>query len=915
MGFFDKVKKAFGSDKKEDDKSQNMDENIVNDETIDKTDSAEILENDDMDEKEDMEFQDSEDTFENEDAADKIPNFRYLDELIHSGAKEIVLDCDIILSDDEESEYKMGIKLDVDNLLIDGQGYTIDACGKTRIFESSEYDITIKNITLKNGFCERNGGSIKIDKGKLTIIKSTLKGNAVKGKNKNGGAVYNDGASLEIIDCVLSENKSLNRSGGAIFNNDGELTITHSTFADNSSHLGGGAIGNTGNLKIKESTLKDNTSSYGGAIGNNGKVSIDQSAFINNLAKTNGGAMNNNGKITITESIFKDNNARNNGNDISNEVSSRIFCEQSLLKTLKIHNLGIIQELTCLKTGKKDFSYLDELIHSGVKEIVLDSDIILGDGEESEYEEGIKLYIDDLVIDGNGHAIDARSKTRIFEVLGRNILLKNITFESGNSESGGAILNRGEARLINCKFYNNKCIGNRSKGGAVCNEDSLTLENCKFRGNSSKSRGGAISNDFNLIIQESCLEDNYARVGACIWNNGQTEIVNSKILEIGFQHLKWDAIIYQRNADNILFIEHSEFYFDSLNLIYLEDGACVVNNSKFHANDALAIYNEKGNVKLSKLQFESDEKIIFNNDIIKIRKEDDIERLIESSEKAVIKYYGVPITSEIKGFTYLDNIIKDAIDRTSLERVEIFLDCDIVMQDSEQDFFEGGIELSYDNLIINGQNHTIDADNLSRMFYITGKQITLKNIKFKNGRGFENKKYYSKTGGVICACHDTSLKIYDCEFSSNNSDGHVSVIETLGGSLEVNNSYFEDNKIISTKLSGKDCILSNGSGCVSIKGCSFEKNISRDILYSESDNVFVRQCKLINLDGSEENLNGKKCVTNQSSLADLVFNHQNSNVREIAFNRIDDCSILQDIVSLTSDTIIRRKADERLNTD
>ena len=39
--------------------------------------------------------------------------------------------------------------------------------------------------------------------------------------------------------------------------------------------------------------------------------------------------------------------------------------------------------------GSKNFKYLDELIHSGVKEIVLDSDIVLSDGEESEYLEGI----------------------------------------------------------------------------------------------------------------------------------------------------------------------------------------------------------------------------------------------------------------------------------------------------------------------------------------------------------------------------------------------------------------------------------------------------------------------------------------------------------------------------------------------
>jgi hypothetical protein len=43
-------------------------------------------------------------------------NFKYLDELIHSGAKEIVLESDIVLSDDEISDNVYYIKLGVDNL-------------------------------------------------------------------------------------------------------------------------------------------------------------------------------------------------------------------------------------------------------------------------------------------------------------------------------------------------------------------------------------------------------------------------------------------------------------------------------------------------------------------------------------------------------------------------------------------------------------------------------------------------------------------------------------------------------------------------------------------------------------------------------------------------------------------------------
>jgi hypothetical protein len=64
--------------------------------------------------------------------------------------------------------------------------------------------------------------------------------------------------------------------------------------------------------------------------------------------------------------------------------------------------------------GSNNFKYLDEMIHSGAKEIVLDSDIVLSDGEESEYKNGIKLDVDDLVIDGNGHTINAQGKIRIF---------------------------------------------------------------------------------------------------------------------------------------------------------------------------------------------------------------------------------------------------------------------------------------------------------------------------------------------------------------------------------------------------------------------------------------------------------------------------------------------------------------------
>ena len=45
--------------------------------------------------------------------------------------------------------------------------------------------------------------------------------------------------------------------------------------------------------------------------------------------------------------------------------------------------------------GLKNFKYLDDFIHSDAKGIILDSDIVLSGGEESEYNGGIKLDVDD----------------------------------------------------------------------------------------------------------------------------------------------------------------------------------------------------------------------------------------------------------------------------------------------------------------------------------------------------------------------------------------------------------------------------------------------------------------------------------------------------------------------------------------
>lgn len=215
----------------------------------------------------------------------------------------------------------------------------------------------------------------------------------------------------------------------------------------------------------------------------------------------------------------------------------------------------------------KNFRFLDDLIHSGKRNICLGSDIRLDDDEKYEHVHGIEIDVDDLVIEGMGCFIDARHFGRIFSITGRNITIKNVVFQNGYSFSrskdeetdgvyrnpilptgyGGAIYNRGEVTLINCHFTNNQSL---SYGGAIVNTSSYPLKiiHCYFDQNSGYN-GGAIFNRGELEILR-CefhqnggpvfvpsyerilpLDDKFTKYGGAILNEKQLKISNSRFHE------------------------------------------------------------------------------------------------------------------------------------------------------------------------------------------------------------------------------------------------------------------------------------------------------------------------------------------------------------------------------------------------
>ena len=492
-------------------------------------------------------------------------NFKYLDDLIHSGVKEIVLDSDIALSGSEESGYSDGISLDVDDLIIDGAGHTIDAARKARIFHCSGRNITVKNLILKNGFCQMPGSAIYNDCEGLKIQGCIFLSNA-------GISLYN----LSQLDICKSHFLGNASDCESAISNSGILTVRKSGFISNA---GDGLISNEFLLNIFDCEFRDN-SCTGDLIFNENQLQANSTLFTHNKSEniiactliSHAGMTDvefrhndviksviriGQGSCTIERGLFEGNVSFSSKNIINesdltlinpkvNDGGVTVLNEGHVLLRgcskdfeRKIGGSGIVEVDEVPPFEKYDFGYLDSLIHDGGgDEIVLKQNISLEIYESDFYEGGIELDIDNMIIDGKGMAIDARGRSRIFLVRAENVTLKNITFKNAfvfknydnayNSQGGAVkVARRAGLTVENCRFINNVCEDN---GGAIYNRSKLHIRDSKFFDNSAKglffidSGGGAVYNDHGLmVVSDSLFCRNSGEVisgGGAVYNNG-----------------------------------------------------------------------------------------------------------------------------------------------------------------------------------------------------------------------------------------------------------------------------------------------------------------------------------------------------------------------------------------------------------
>ena len=245
--------------------------------------------------------------------------FQALNTKVNSGSAVITLENNYSYTTKYNDGY--GVEINNANTIIDGNGFTIDGKGQSRMFQISVEGVTLKNIRFVNGLATYSAGAIYFSK-EVTFINCTFINNVVTG-TAGGGALYGYGigasgaAKANIYNCTFINN-SATSNGGAIYFRGVELNIDGCTFENNSATGSnkGGAIylySSSNGASITNSNFTNNKANYGAAIdiysgqSYGTDVLLSRNIYLNNTITGNTGSaiyIESMANINITDSIF-----------------------------------------------------------------------------------------------------------------------------------------------------------------------------------------------------------------------------------------------------------------------------------------------------------------------------------------------------------------------------------------------------------------------------------------------------------------------------------------------------------------------------------------------------------------------------------------------------------------------------------
>ncbi|WP_292884718.1 Ig-like domain-containing protein [Methanobrevibacter sp. UBA212] len=784
------------------------------------------------------------------------PNtFTVLKDLIENSAEGVVyLDQDYAYSSTKDTTITNGIEI-AKSITIDGNGYTINANGLSNIFyiNNESNSITLRNINFVNAVGDE------------------------------GSVVYARANNVEIINCTFVENVAT----GSLVYIDATGNISNSIFINNTASIN---VKGTGNV-ISDSNWWGNTfENY------NTNISKTEGTSVNNWFLLNMTIDDDNSVVTVSlNSLYDGNNVFTSNyalpNIICNIESNNITTSKNKISFNSIEDSTFTYELISY-TGfikiycyevilLKEMEFVDDGSFNALQQII--SFASAGDvieltknytySDKDKITNGI-LINKKITINGNGNTLDAKAKSRIFNIAKSNVgvELNNINFVNGKSDYGGAIqlqYHSDNHLITNCNFTNNTVT---KGGGAIYCVSKGIISNCRFMDNTA-SYGGAIDyyhDEVDVCQVIDCIFVNntgsgygggaiYAQDGTIdvdssifIKNIGEDASVIStqtpasvsdcifldnlgRYILMGYSTFTADRNWFGNTIEN--YDESPNIYFAvtinswrylDINLTSFKDTAVININNGYDADSKeITDYSYYGvpevTLKISNnenLTIPADE-VILKNGKFNLRYE-----LTSDSGLLNVTYNDdINVSKEIKkgNFTKLQELIDSYPENSVVE-----LDRDYTYTIGYE-YLKEGIVIDK-NITIDGKGHKIDAGNQARIFNVQATGVTFKNITFVNGQSFKG----SAINLEIDNTEPIEFNVINCTFTNNigtltyyDASGAIRIVAN-SGNYNIKDSTFINNAAPSAAAYGGAIYIDVENAIFNIDNCTFINNTARE---------------------------------------------------------------------------------------
>lgn len=399
----------------------------------------------------------------------KDTSFTKLSKEINTSTKKLELNKNYKFS---SSDNRDGIVVKKNNLIIDGKGHTIDANGKSRIFDLTGKNIVLQNMVLTNAN-HYGGSAIYINpKSNVKTINVTFK-NSV---SKTSGIVYVESSTYTSVNDKFMDSKSA--ENGILSSYKSKVNVDKGLFK-NKYKLNKGFIVSLedSSIKVSNSVFRDTKSKYSTAIFADTQLTVQNSKFINLKSDLTGGAIalkNVKKGFTVTNSVFNNITSERNGGAIFADItgsgkykSTTTIKSSNFTKCLSGFGGAILQLGGSLNIDKCNF--------------VNNRAIYNGGGIYTSY---TNVAIKNTVFNNNKNVLSSYHGSALY--FDEGVLSLTTSTLTGNTGGDSAVyVYDSKYNIKNNKFKSNKnaIVAVFSKGNAnnnILNGDKLSLHNNDF---------------------------------------------------------------------------------------------------------------------------------------------------------------------------------------------------------------------------------------------------------------------------------------------------------------------------------------------------------------------------------------------------------------------------------------------------